>query len=472
MLDCSRFYIDGQWIKPATGSFMDLINPATAEKFGRVVLGRQQDVDAAVAAAKRALATYETSSRELRLTYFDQIISAYEARKKDLAEAITLEIGSPISFSTNVQVEMALNHFLATREVLKSYPFEFKIANDVVRREPFGVVGLITAWNWPVALIASKVCGALAAGCTIVLKPSEYSPVAARIFAEIIDAAGLPPGVFNMIYGDGPTVGRSIATHPDIALVSFTGSVQTGIAIARDAAETVKAVHQELGGKSANIILPDADLKTAIPDAVRRAFINCGQSCIAPTRLLIHADQVERAAEIAKRTAEAFKIGDPFDPTTTLGPLANRAQFLKVNSMIGAGLAEGARLVCGGPGFSSGIDRGYFVQPTIFKNVTPKMKIAAEEIFGPVLSILSYHDEEDAIQIANNTSFGLAGYVFSSSVENAKRVGEKLKAGRIFVNGAPSNATAPFGGYKQSGNGREAGVFGLEAFLEVKAIIG
>lgn len=468
----SKFYVDGQWVEPSSGEALDIVNPATERSFGRVALGNASDVDRAVEAAKRAFRTFsETTPRE-RKELLDRLIAGYRARYSDLVAAITEEIGAPKRFSNQTQVGLALKHFEKASELLEGYSFEFMLDGDLIRREAFGVCGMITAWNWPLNLIASKVAPALAAGCTMVLKPSEFAPISPYILAEIIDDAGFPAGVFNLINGTGPVVGAAIASHPDVDLVSFTGSLRGGVEVARAAAPTVKRVHQELGGKSANVVLPDADLKLAVPDAVRRCFINSGQSCIAPTRLLVQNEQLAETLELARKTASAIVVGDPESEATDLGPLANRAQFQRVQAMIQLGIDEGATLVCGGLGRPNTQNQGFFVKPTVFSDVLPTMKIAQEEIFGPVLSILSYETVEDAIEIANSTVYGLAAYVFSSDLSRASQVARRLRAGRVFVNGAPTNATAPFGGYKQSGNGREVGVFGLEEFLEIKAVLG
>jgi aldehyde dehydrogenase (NAD+) len=472
MSNSLRHYIDGRWVKPAEERYIDVINPATEEPIGQVAIGSAIDVDRAVAAARRALTSFELTTREERVALFDRIIKAYNARRADIARTVTAEIGSPTWFSNETHVEMALAHFVEARKILETYPFEYYLGENLIRREPFGVCGLITAWNWPVMLITSKVAPALAAGCTMILKPSELAPLSAIVLAEILDSAGVPAGVFNLVNGDGAGVGEAISKHPDIDLVSFTGSKRAGVAITEAAAETIKSVHLELGGKSANVIMPDADLEIAIPDAVRRGFFNSGQSCIAPTRLLVQKDKMEDAVKIARTTAEAMTVGNPLAVGTRLGPSANAAQYRRVQDLIQSGIDEGATLVCGGPGMPDGLNRGFFVKPTVFSNVTPNMRIAQEEIFGPVLSVLGYTDEEDAIRIANDTPYGLAGYVFSADPKAARRVAANLKAGRIFINGAPTNAGAPFGGYKQSGNGREWGVFGLETFLEIKAVLG
>lgn len=469
---CDKFYIGGQWVKPLGPRFMDLVNPATEEVAGSVALGNGADVDRAVEAAAAAFETYQHWPVGDRIALFDRIIAAYKSRARDVGRAVTADLGTPAWFANGYQTNMGLDHFVEARRLLESYSFEFMLGNNVVRREPFGVCGLITAWNWPAQLITSKVAPALAAGCTVVLKPSEFSPRTAVLLAEILHAAEVPPGVFNLVLGDGPGVGAAMSSHPGIDLISFTGSKPAGVAITRAAAETVKAVHLELGGKSANILLPDADLSTAVPEGVRRSFINSGQSCIAPTRMLVHEDQMAEAAEIACQTAQAIVVGDPADSLTMLGPVANAAQFDRVQGFIRAGLEDGASLVCGGLGRPGSTPRGFFVQPTVFSHVRPDMRIATNEIFGPVLSMMSFKDEEDAIRIANATSYGLAGYVSSATLERAARVAARLRAGRIFLNGAPNNPVAPFGGYKQSGNGREWGVFGLETFLEVKAVLG
>jgi aldehyde dehydrogenase (NAD+) len=362
-----------------------------------------------------------------------------------------------------------LNQMLA---VLKDFAFESVRGTTLIAREPVGVCGFITPWNWPMNQIACKVVPALAAGCTMVLKPSEFTPLDAVIFAEILQAAGVPKGVFNLINGDGPTVGQALATHPDIDMVSFTGSTRAGIAVAKAAADTVKRVHQELGGKSANIILADADLQKAVASGVQACFLNSGQSCDAPTRMFVQAKQHDQAAAIAKAAAEATKAGDPTVKGTGIGPVVNEAQFRKIQRLIETGIAEGATLVAGGPGRPEGVNRGYFVRPTVFANVKPEMTIAREEIFGPVLSILPYDTEEQAIRMANDTVYGLSGYVQSGDVEHARRVAAQLRTGQVRVNGAGPDFAAPFGGYKQSGNGREWGEFGLEEFLETKAVIG
>jgi aldehyde dehydrogenase (NAD+) len=472
MVNDAKFYIDGQWVEPITPNLFNVINPAVEDVAGQISLGSSADVDRAVTAAKRAFATFSQTGKEERLALLQRIIDSYKARFEELASAMTLEMGSPITFSREVQATNALGHFKQMIEVLKSYELERFMGDTLIRREPIGVCGLITPWNWPLNQITSKLAPALAAGCTVVLKPSEIAPLSAIIFAEVLHEAGVPKGVFNLVNGDGPTVGEAISRHPDIDMVSFTGSTRAGILVAKAAADTVKRVAQELGGKSANIILPDADLAKAVPAGVLRCFTNTGQSCQAPTRMLVHRSQRDEAVAIARQAVETVRIGDPLDAKTTMGPLVSKAQFDKVQGLIERGIQEGATVVCGGAGRPAGFNRGYFVRPTVFADVTSDMTIAREEIFGPVLSMLSYENEEQAVEMANATTYGLAGYVQSGDIAHARRIGAQLRAGRIYLNGAPANQSAPFGGYKQSGNGREHGVFGFEEFLEVKAVLG
>jgi aldehyde dehydrogenase (NAD+) len=472
MVNDAKFYIDGQWVEPITPNLFNVINPAVEDVAGQISLGSSADVDRAVTAARRAFATFSQTGKEERLALLQRIIDSYKARFEELASAMTLEMGSPITFSREVQATNALGHFKQMIEVLKSYELERFMGDTLIRREPIGVCGLITPWNWPLNQITSKLAPALAAGCTVVLKPSEIAPLSAIIFAEVLHEAGVPNGVFNLVNGDGPTVGEAISRHPDIDMVSFTGSTRAGILVAKAAADTVKRVAQELGGKSANIILPDADLAKAVPAGVLRCFTNTGQSCQAPTRMLVHRSQRDEAVAIARQAVETVRIGDPLDAKTTMGPLVSKAQFDKVQGLIERGIQEGATVVCGGAGRPAGFNRGYFVRPTVFADVTSDMTIAREEIFGPVLSMLSYESEEQAVEMANATTYGLAGYVQSGDIAHARRIGAQLRAGRIYLNGAPANQSAPFGGYKQSGNGREHGVFGFEEFLEVKAVLG
>jgi aldehyde dehydrogenase (NAD+) len=472
MMEKLKFYVDGAWVDPATPSTLGIVNPATEETFARISLGSVADVDRAATAARRAFATYSVSSVEQRLSWLRKIVEGFKARLPELARMMTLEMGAPITFATERQATVALFHFEEAARVLAEYRFEERMGNGIVRREPIGVCGLITPWNWPLNQVASKVAPALATGCTVVLKPSEIAPLSAMLFAEIVDAAGVPAGVFNLVNGDGPEVGEAIAAHPEIDMVSFTGSTTAGIRVAKLAADTVKRVAQELGGKSANIILGDADLNTAVTQGVHACYTNAGQNCQSPTRMLIPRAQRDAAFKAARAAVDSIRLGDPLDPASTMGPLVSQAQFEKVQQLIQSGMDEGATLVAGGPGRPVEINRGYFVRPTVFGDVTPQMKIAREEIFGPVLSIISYDTEDEAIEIANDTPFGLAGFVQSKDLDRARAVANRIRAGRVYLNGAPFDRSLPFGGYKQSGNGREFGVFGFEEYLEVKAILG
>lgn len=472
MIEKLKFYIDGAWVDPAAPSVLGVMNPATEETFARISLGSKLDIDRAVKAARRAFATYSDTSVEERLSYLQKIVAGFKARLPELARMMTLEMGAPITFATERQATVALFHFEEAARVLAQYRFEEPMGPGIIRREPIGVCGLITPWNWPLNQVASKVAPALATGCTVVLKPSEIAPISAMLFAEILHDAGLPAGVFNLVNGDGPTVGEAIAAHPDIDMVSFTGSTAAGIRVAKLAADTVKRVAQELGGKSANIILPDADLKVAVIQGVHACYTNGGQNCQSPTRMLIPRGQRDAAFAAARQAVDSIRLGDPLDPATTMGPLVSPAQFDKVQDLIQSGIDEGATLVAGGTGRPAGLNRGYFVRPTVFGDVTPQMRIAREEIFGPVLSIIGYDSEDEAVEIANDTPFGLAGFVQSRDRDHARAVANRIRAGRVYLNGAPFDRSLPFGGYKQSGNGREFGVFGFEEYLEVKAILG
>lgn len=467
-----KFYIDGAWVDPAAPSTLGVVNPATEETFARISLGARADVDRAVRAARRAFESYSVTTVADRLAWLRRIIEGFRARLPELARTMTLEMGAPITFATERQATVALFHFEEAVRVLERYPFEERMGAGIVRREPIGVCGLITPWNWPLNQVASKVAPALATGCTVVLKPSEIAPLSAMLFAEIVHDAGLPPGVFNLLNGDGPTVGEAIAAHPDIDMVSFTGSTAAGVRVAKLAADTVKRVAQELGGKSANIILSDADLRAAVIQGVHACYTNAGQNCQSPTRMLVPRGRREEAFEAAREAVAAIRLGDPLDPASTMGPLVSQAQFDKVQALIRAGVEEGAALVAGGTGRPAQAERGYYVRPTVFGDVTPQMRIAREEIFGPVLSILGYDSEDEAVEIANDTPFGLAGFVQSRDVKRARAVANRIRAGRVYLNGAPFDRSLPFGGYKQSGNGREFGVFGFEEYLEVKAILG
>jgi aldehyde dehydrogenase (NAD+) len=449
---------------------LPVIDPTTEGEFATVSLGGAADVDRAVAAARRAFTSFGESSPAERIALFERILEVYAARREQLADLIAREIGTPKN--ATVQTLGPMDHLRQAIQLLKEYRFEKSIAGTIVRREPIGVCGLISPWNWPVQTPVTKVASALAAGCTVVLKPSEYSPLSGVLLAEILHEAGVPNGVFNLINGDGPGVGEALCRHPGVDMISFTGSTRAGILVAEAAAPTVKRVAQELGGKSANVVLTDADLKAAARWNVTRGFFNSGQSCHAPSRMLVHESQVDEFASYLAKEAASIRIGDPKDERTMMGPVVNRPQFERVQRYIKLGIDEGAQLVCGGAGRPRGIERGYFVKPTVFSGVEPEMTIAREEIFGPVLSVIPYATEEQALEIANKTPYGLGGYVFTSSREKGLAVSRRLRAGRVFFNGAAGSVAAPMGGYKQSGNGREMGVFGLEEFLEVKSIFG
>lgn len=472
MKNRAQFYINGEWVESLANQALEVINPATEEIIGSVAAGNQEDVDKAVAAAKSAFDSYSRTSREERVELLENIIDHYKARSDEIAATISEEMGAPINLAHSAQVPMGLDHLITTLDVLREFKFEEGLGSSRIMREPVGVCGFITPWNWPMNQIACKVAPALAAGCTMILKPSEIAPFNAILFAEILDAAGVPPGVFNLVNGEGPTVGAALASHPDIDMVSFTGSTRAGIEVARNAAQTVKRVAQELGGKSANILLDDADFREAIPRDVSWLCTNSGQSCIAPSRMLVPESRMEEAAAIAREAAEGVKIGDPNATDTKMGPVVSELQFNRVQGLIQAGIDEGAELVTGGIGRPDGLDVGYYVKPTVFSRVNNEMKIARQEIFGPVLSLIGYADEEDAVRIANDTVYGLSGYISSGNLEHAQAIARRIRTGNVYLNGALPSSEAPFGGYKQSGNGREAGRYGLEEFLEVKAVVG
>jgi aldehyde dehydrogenase (NAD+) len=437
-----------------------------------VALGSAADVDKAVTAAALALESFSMTSREQRIALLQRIIEVYTRRMKEIGAAISDEMGAPLPFAERFQAGAGLGHLMTTLDVLKSYPFEERLGSAMIVREAVGVVGMITPWNWPLNQITCKVAPALAAGCTMVLKPSEYTPTSALLFAEILHEAGVPKGVFNLINGLGPDVGAAMSTHPGFDMISFTGSTRAGIDVAQRAAPTVKRVTQELGGKSANIILEDANFQKAVGGGTTHCFMNSGQSCNAPTRMLVPFSRMEEAASIAKAVADKTKPGDPRAAETSIGPVVNRIQWDKIQNLIKKGIDEEATLVVGGDGRPADLNKGYYVRPTVFANVTNDMTIAREEIFGPVLSIIGYKDEDDAVRIANDTPYGLAGYVSAGDAERARRVARRIRAGNVNLNGASNERSAPFGGFKQSGNGREWGRFGLEEFLEVKAIAG
>ncbi|HZQ01840.1 MAG TPA: aldehyde dehydrogenase family protein [Reyranella sp.] len=475
MQDRLQFYIDGKWVDPVTPRTLDVINPANEEPFARISLGSKADVDKAVAAARRAFESYSRTSREERLALLEKIIAVYKTKYQAIAEAISLEMGAPMWLSKAAQAATGLGHLNETVKLLKDYSFEQMHGNTAIVKEPIGVCGLITPWNWPINQIVCKVAPALAAGCTIILKPSEVAPINAMLFADVLHEAGVPAGVFNLVNGDGATVGQAMSSHPGIDMMSFTGSTRAGIAVAKAAADTVKRVAQELGGKSANIVLDDADLAKAVSSGVMSMMLNSGQSCNAPSRMFVPRAKNEAAIAIAKAAAEKVKVIDPATADAgpgTIGPVVSEVQFNKIQALIQKGIEEGATLVAGGPGRPENMNRGYYVRPTVFANVTNDMTIAREEIFGPVLTMLAYDSEADAVAQANDTPYGLSGYVQSGSIERARKVASQLRTGNVHLNGAGPDFGAPFGGYKQSGNGREWGRHGFEEFLETKAVMG
>jgi acyl-CoA reductase-like NAD-dependent aldehyde dehydrogenase len=471
MRDYRKFYIDGEWVDPASERTLDVINPATEAVAGVISLGSKADVDRAVAAAKRAFDSYSRTTREQRMALLQKVIEVYQRRLGDVAEAISEEMGAPLeTLAKTMQAPAGLGHFQVALAVLKDFEFEKRQGTTTIVREPVGVCGLITPWNWPANQIACKVAPALAAGCTMVLKPSEIAPFDAHILAEILHEAGVPKGVFNLVDGDGPTVGAAIASHPDVDMVSFTGSTRAGILVDKAAADTVKKVALELGGKSPNVLLEGANLEQAVAHGVMVMMNNTGQSCNAPSRMLVPRIHLPAVEAIAAAVAAQVVTGDPKEAGTTMGPQASEAQWRKVQGLIQKGTEEGAKLVAGGPGRPEGIERGFYTRPTVFSEVRNDMIIAREEIFGPVLCIIPYDTEEEAIRIANDTPYGLSAYVFGPTPEAARRVGARIRAGNLHINGASLDVFAPFGGYKQSGVGREWGAFGLEEFLEVKAV--
>jgi aldehyde dehydrogenase (NAD+) len=472
MYDFRKFFINGEWVAPSERRELDVVNPATEVSVGKILLGTAADVDVAVRAARAAFDSFSETTREQRAALLTSIIKVFKSNMQRLASAISDEMGAPMKFALNAQAGSGLDHLTATLAALESFKFEELTGTTQIRREPVGVCGLITPWNWPINQISCKVAPALAAGCTVVLKPSETAPLSAHVFAEILEEAGVPPGVFNLVDGDGPTVGQAISRHPDVDMVSFTGSTRAGVEVARAAAATIKRVSQELGGKSANIILEDADLNAAVSSGVMSMMSNAGQSCNAPSRMLVPEKLYDEAVRIAKAVAGRPVVGDPKAEGTTMGPVANKIQFEKIQRLLEKGVAEGATVVVGGPGKPAGLDRGYFVKPTVFAHVNNSMTIAREEIFGPVLVVIPYKDEADAVRIANDTVYGLSGYVYSGNIDNARRIAAKLRTGMVHLNGASGDINAPFGGYKQSGNGREWGPEGLKEFLEIKAVMG
>ena len=464
-------YINGQWVDSIGGRRHDVISPSTEEPCTAIVLGTAADVDAAVAAARAALASFSQTTREERVALLTRIVEEMKKRTADLAQSMAEEMGAPVSFAAMAQVGAGIGGFLGTIAALKDFAFSEKMGASTIVYEPIGVVGMITPWNWPLNQIALKVAPALAGGNTMVLKPSEECPGNAAIFAEIMDSAGVPPGVFNLVQGDGPGVGAAISAHPDVEMVSFTGSTRAGILVAKSAADTVKRVHQELGGKSPNLVLPDSDLGTVLPPTVQGVLVNSGQSCIAPTRILVHKDQAAEAAGFIKAMFDQTPVGDPMSEGMHLGPVVNKAQFDKIQGLIQSAIDEGATLETGGTGLPVNVNRGYFVKPTVFSGVTPDMRIAKEEVFGPVATVMAYADIEEGIAIANDTQYGLSA-VISGDPAKAAAIAPRLRAGMVAVNNWGPAPGAPFGGYKQSGNGREGGLFGLKDFMETKAISG
>ncbi len=476
MLRKTDFYIDGKWVAPVAPRELEVINPADEQPFATISLGSKADVDKAVAAARCAFETWSRVSREERLAAIERLLEAYKARMADMAQAISQEMGAPIRLATGAQASVGAYHIKNFIRALKDFQFEHPLDDrnpqEMIVREPIGVCGLITPWNWPMNQVALKVVPAVAVGCTVVLKPSEIAPMSSIVFAEIMDAAGFPAGVFNMVNGDGPTVGEAMSAHPDIDMMSFTGSTRAGIAVSKAAADTVKRVALELGGKSPNLVFADADVEKAVVRGLDSVFENTGQSCNAPTRMLVERPVYERAIEIAAEHTRTIRVGNPADDGGHIGPVVSEAQFNRVQGLIEIAIKEGARLVAGGPGRPEGFNRGYYVRPTVFADVSNDMTIAREEVFGPVLAMIPFDSEEEAVAIANDTPYGLSSYIQSGDPERIRRVARQLRSGMVQVNGKSRAPGSPFGGYKQSGLGREGGVFGIEDFLEIKSVSG
>jgi aldehyde dehydrogenase (NAD+) len=472
MVNALKFYIDGAWVEPLGNARRSVVDPCTEEAFAEVAMGTPADADRAVAAAKRAFTSFSQTTPAERLALIRRILEVFLERHDEMGDTISRELGAPRAMAHAWQAGIGRRHLEELIRTCETFAWQRRKGTTLVNHEPVGVVALITPWNWPINQIVCKAAPAIAAGCTMVLKPSEVTPLNALLFAEILDAAGVPPGVFNLVNGDGPTVGAALAAHPDVDMVSFTGSTRAGVEIAKLAAPTVKRVHQELGGKSANILLDDVDFEAAVTAGVNSCFNNSGQSCNAPTRMLVPAARHDEAVAIARRAAQAQRVGPADHERTTMGPVVSGVQFERVERLIAAGIDEGAQVVAGGLGRPPGLERGFYVQPTVFADVRPSMTIAREEIFGPVLAIMPYRDEEEAIAIANDSPFGLAAYVQSADLDRARRVAFRLRAGSVYLNYPSWDAGSPFGGYKQSGNGREYAEWGLEAFLEVKGIVG
>ena len=472
MYQCTRNYIDGEWIESGSGQRHPVINPATEETIGTIAFGTPDDVDRAVKAARAGFARFSITTLAERLELLESVIAAFRRRWDEIGRAISAEMGAPAEFARRSQAGSGIGHLRATEQALRNMAMEEPIGASRVLREPIGVCGLITPWNWPINQIACKVAPALAAGCTVVLKPSEIAPVNATLFAEVMHEAGVPAGVFNLVHGDGPGVGAAISAHPDIDMVSFTGSTRAGILVAKAAADSVKRVSQELGGKSPNIILDSAPLEQAVREGTIAMFDNSGQSCNAPSRMLVPAARYDEAVAVAATVAGSTRPGDPLDPATDIGPVVSQLQYDRIQRLIRIGLDEGAVLAAGGPDKPAGLERGYYVKPTVFRDVNNDMTIAREEIFGPVLCMIPYDDLEQAIAIANDTPYGLSSYVWGGTVDEAMAVARRLRSGMVHLNGADTDIDAPFGGYRQSGNGREWGRYGIEEFCEIKAVMG
>jgi aldehyde dehydrogenase (NAD+) len=472
MRENRQFYINGEWVDPVSPNSFDVINPATEEVCGHISMGSEADVDKAVAAAKAAFQTFSRTSTQERIELLESCIAVYKKYYLDIADAIREEMGAPHTLATTAQAYTGQGHLEEALRVLRTFEFEEDLGEHRIFKEPIGVCGLITPWNWPINQVSCKVAPALAVGCTMVLKPSEVAPLSAYLFAQVMHEAGVPAGVFNMVNGDGPVVGTALSKHPDVSMMSFTGSTRAGSLVAQNAAPTVKRVTQELGGKSPNIILDDADLETAVAGGVRHMYTNTGQSCNAPSRMLVPAAKLAEAEAIAAKVTESVVVGDPTAETTTMGPVVSEVQFNKIQGLIEQGIKEGAKVVIGGLGRPEGLDKGYFIRPTIFSQANNEMTVAREEIFGPVLTMIPYDTEEEAIRIANDTPYGLAGYVQSGDLDHAREVASRIRAGNVHINGASGGFNVPFGGFKQSGNGREWGSHGFTDFLEIKAVEG
>lgn len=472
MRENRQFYINGEWVDPVSPNSFDVINPATEEVCGHISMGSEADVDKAVAAAKATFQTFSRTSTQERIELLESCIAVYKKYYLDIADAIREEMGAPHTLATTAQAYTGQGHLEEALRVLRAFEFEEDLGEHRIFKEPIGVCGLITPWNWPINQISCKVAPALAVGCTMVLKPSEVAPLSAYLFAQVMHEAGVPAGVFNMVNGDGPVVGTALSKHPDVSMMSFTGSTRAGSLVAQNAAPTVKRVTQELGGKSPNIILDDADLETAVAGGVRHMYTNTGQSCNAPSRMLVPAAKLAEAEAIAAKVTESVVVGDPTAETTTMGPVVSEVQFNKIQGLIEQGIKEGAKVVIGGLGRPEGLDKGYFIRPTIFSQANNEMTVAREEIFGPVLTMIPYDTEEEAIRIANDTPYGLAGYVQSGDLDHAREVASRIRAGNVHINGASGGFNVPFGGFKQSGNGREWGSHGFTDFLEIKAVEG